>query len=124
MKNYLKYIPTLTNIYMGLFLILIGIMLRYGGSFSIQIGEQNPIPVPIPTLTDTWIAWLVVWLGIDTMIFRGRATPFIIQKTIVPVIRYILESTIGKERLQKLEQRICKKSNLPKPLAEPMDKEN
>ena len=110
MKNYLKYIPTLTNVYMGIFLILLGVMLRYSGSFTIQIGEQGPIPIPIPMLINsTWIAWFVVWLGIDTMIFRGKATPLILQKTITPIIKYILENTIGIERLQKLEQRLSKK---------------
>ena len=109
MKRYLEYPPTLSDIYAGMFLILIGIMIRSGGSLTIQIGKRNPTLVPIPMLTNNvWIAWLTIWIGIDLAIFKGRASNFILQKTIIPVVKYILENTIGKERLNKLEQRFRK----------------
>lgn len=92
----------------GMVLIVLGLLLMGGGGIGVKTTpESEPIWVLLPML-DAWVCWLLIWFGIDQMIFKGKATTFVMNKTVVPIFEPILEGVIGKDRLEKLNRKLGK----------------
>ena len=58
---------------------------------------------------DKWLGWALIWLAIDDMFFRGKATIFLLSKTIVPVVETILKAVLGEEQFNRLIKRLKEK---------------
>lgn len=108
--KYQKYLPNLGQIYRGMFIIIIGMLLVAGGSFGIKASpESEPQWIEFPIM-DTWVCLIVVWFGLDELLFRGKATEYIVKKTIAPVLKVVLERSLGEDKLRKIEKALAKLS--------------
>ena len=99
MKNLLKSF-SMSHYLSGLLLMLLGLFLMTGGQVGFQVAEKAPHWVPIPKLEQTWMAWVVVWFGFDS-IFSGKITTYILSKTIVPILKSLPVVQALAERIEK-----------------------
>lgn len=100
MKNPLKSF-SMSHYLSGLLLMLLGLFLMTGGQVGFQVAEKAPHWIPIPKLEQTWMAWLVVWFGFDS-IFNYKITNYVLSKTVIPILKSL-------PVVQRLAERIKKK---------------
>lgn len=114
LDQWTRYIPSLSELASGVFFISLGLLALRGGGFAIQ---TNPDSEPIWILQNYTlpgvVCWLLVWIGIDTAAFKGRATAWIFMKFIVPVLEAVAKATFGEEKLNAWKgkvERVAKKA--------------
>ena len=83
--------------------MLLGLLLMTGGQIGVQVAENAPNWVPIPKLEQTWMAWVVVWFGFDS-IFNGKITTYILSKTIIPILKSLPVVQGLAKRLEKKKE--------------------
>jgi hypothetical protein len=100
----LSRFPAPRNVYGGMILILVGLLLRTGGSFGIKPTPEAAFYwIPIPIMPE-WFSWLVVWMGLDEAIFRSKATSYILKKVGKPLLVGIL----GQDRVNVVKTKLAK----------------
>jgi hypothetical protein len=100
----LSSLPILRISTKGLPLIIIGLLMLNGGSFGVKTTpESDWVNIKVPQL-ESWICWLVVWMGVDSSIFSGNATSFIFNHTVRTPIIYILKCMLPDKWIKRLEQ--------------------
>ena len=108
-KYWTKQMPTIANFGTGGLMMLLGLTAQTGGGLAIKIAaDSEPTWISLEGLP-TWICWFIVWLGFDEMVFRGRATNWLIKKYAQPIIEVILKSTVGEEKLKAWEEKLERK---------------
>lgn len=107
MKNLLKYL-SIGNILSGWFLMTLGLFLVTGGQIGVQVGERGPVWVPIPRIEQTWVAWVIVWLGFDSM-FNNKITNLILTRIVYPILKPILEPISKHPIIQKIVEKLEEK---------------
>lgn len=100
MRDILKYIPTVNELYSGFLFVVISMAFYTGCSFGIKTPQSEIIWITIPQL-DTWVCLIIFWFGIDKIFCKDKATLFLIDKLITPIIKPILTNIIGEERLKR-----------------------
>ena len=111
LAKWAKEMPTLVHVTAGSVLILLGMTALTGGGIAIQAtSESKPVWANLGALSD-WICWFIIWIGFDMMIFKERATPWLLSKFVQPVIKAVLRSTISEERYKVLEEKLEREAN-------------
>lgn len=109
LDNIAKHMPTISDLGVGLILIFVGFTAWTGGGIGIRAtADSEPAWTTLASLPK-WICVFVVWFGIDSMIFKGRATPWFLRKYVQPVIVAVLEAIVGEERLESWRKKLNKK---------------
>lgn len=102
MQNVKKLLKSFKPDYNGLFLIIIGLLMVTGGSFGIKSTiDHEPIWIALPKV-DLWVAYFIVWIGIDILIFSGKATTWVIKNTLGRFLRLV----IGEDRIERMNKYI------------------
>lgn len=105
-KNMSRYLPTYSDLMRGIPLVILGSLFMNGGGIGLKATEDAEwIPVMLPKL-DAWICYLVMWLGIDTFVFKAKATTFVMDKTLVPILRLVIVSIVGEDRVVKITSKL------------------
>ena len=91
----------------GLLIMCLGFMFLTGGQFAVQIADSDPHWVPIPKLNQPWVAWIIVWIGFDS-IFQNKISDFIFMKIVYPILKPILEPLSQHPTIQKLINKLKK----------------
>ena len=111
--NWARYIPTLSELASGAFIIGLGLLALRGGGFAIQVGpDTEPIWILENYTLPSIVCGLLIYIGIDTAVFKGKATPWIFWKLVAPVLKVILKATIGEDRLKAWEEKLTKRANV------------
>ena len=106
LDSWAKQMPTLSHLGTGSLMIFLGATAQTGGGFGIKTAiDSEPTWISLGGIP-AWICWFIIWLGIDEMIFRGRATNWLMKKYIIPAIEGILKSTVGEEKLKAWEEKL------------------
>lgn len=106
--NWARYIPTLSELASGAFLIGLGLLALRGGGFAIQVSPNaDPIWVLQNYTLPSVVCGLIIYMGIDIAVFRSRATPWIFRGFVAPVLKVILSATIGEDRLKAWEKNLA-----------------
>lgn len=91
-------------------LVLLGLLIITGGRIGIQATPESEVRwIEAFANMDKWIGWALIWLAADDMLFRGKATLFLLSKTVIPVVETILKVVLGEDKLSRLLKRFEKK---------------
>jgi len=108
LDNIANHMPTPTEIGTGLVFILIGLAAWNGGAIGIKgTVDADPTWINLEFLPK-WICVLVIWLGVDSLLCKGRVTPWFLTKYAQPTIEAVLKATIGEDRLKSLSKSLSK----------------
>ncbi len=91
----------------GLLIMLFGLLLVTGGQIGVQVAEKTPSWIPIPKLEPTWVAWVVVWLGFDS-IFSNKIGIFLFTKIFYPILKPLLEPLSQLPIIQRIASKLKK----------------
>ena len=117
MKSFLSNLFGL-NPSTGYFVILFfGMLAITGGRIGIQATSESEVNwIEVFSTLPVWIGWLMVWFAFDGFFVGGKATTFILSKTVVPVVHAVLSNIVGEEKLRAFEKRFEKKKVRDVPL--------
>ena len=91
----------------GALIMCLGFMFLTGGQFAVQVADKDPSWIPIPKLKEAWVAWIIVWIGFDS-IFNGKIGNFILIKVVYPILKPILEPLSQLPLIQRIANRLKK----------------
>lgn len=95
-----------------LILVLLGLLIITGGRIGIQATPESEVRwIEAFANMDKWLGWALIWLAADDMLFRGKATIFLLSKTIIPVVETIMKSILGEAEFSRLIKRFQKKTD-------------
>lgn len=107
-----RYLPKFTDVMFGQLLIILGAMSLTGGSVGIQTSsDAAPIWIPLPHFEKTFVAWILISLGIDSCLSGGRLIPLVMNKAIYPIVAKILEPFL-KPLMNSIKERRERKESL------------
>ena len=97
MKKLLDYLPSLHDVYIGIFLIMLGILMLNGGGFAVQISPESvPHWIVFPTVNSV-ACWLIIWLGIDSTVTGSKITAFVLSGVLKPLLSGVVKSIRGEK---------------------------
>ena len=112
--NIAKYAPTWSDIGTGILFIFMGFTAWTGGAIGILVSEgADPTWISLSGIP-RWIGMVLILLGADSLVFKGRAIPWLMNKYITPGIEAVLKATLGEERLERLSEKLDKRLNKDK----------
>ncbi len=93
----------------NLLLVLLGLLIISGGRIGIQATPESEIKwLEVFADMDKWLGWALIWLAADDMLFKGKATIFLLSKTIAPVVETVLKAILGEDQFSRLVKRFQK----------------
>jgi len=95
MNKGLKYLPSIGEVTRGMLLMLLGLLMLNGGGFAIQSSLESEPYWMFPEV-ETWACWVIIWFGFDSMLFKDKATSFVLNKTLVPLLRRVFKGIRGE----------------------------
>lgn len=89
MKRLLRYLPSIEEVTLGTVIIIVGLFMLDGGGYAIRSAPgAEPHWFYFPKV-ESWVCWLVVWVGVDKALFSDRAMPFVLQRTLMPWLLFM-----------------------------------
>lgn len=90
-------------------LVLLGLLIIAGGRIAIQPTPESEIRwIEVSADMDKWLGWALIWLAADDILFKGKATIFLLSKTVIPVVETILKAILGEDQFSRLIKRFQK----------------
>lgn len=109
LDNIVKHMPTISDMGVGLILIFFGLTAWTGGGIGIRGAvDAEPTWISLASLP-RWACVFMVWFGVDSLLFKGRVTPWFTRRYVTPAIESVLKATIGEDRLESWSKKLGKK---------------
>lgn len=101
-----KYLPDVSSLISGWWVIILGLFFMRGTTISIDLGGEMVSPITINLsmllpMLDAWICWTLIWMGIDVAFFKEKATAFILTPVINVLLKPILVGVFGEDRINR-----------------------
>ena len=96
-KWLVRHLPRWSDTIAGISLFMLGLLMLNEGGFALQVSpEVEPHWVFFPA-QEAWVCWVIICLGLDSMVSGGRIIPFVLNKALIPLLRRVIENIRGVE---------------------------
>lgn len=110
LDNIAKHMPGWNDIGLGILCLALAFTAWNGGGIGIQMApDVDPVWVSLGGLPK-WMIVLLIWFGVDSIVFKGRASPWLLNKYVLPRVDGVLKAVMGEERYERLKKKLDKLS--------------
>jgi len=107
------YIPSYREQIDTMVLICFGALILARGRIGVQASPESEIRwIEVFALMPKYTGWILIWYGLDNLFTKGKATKYILDKTLVPVLNPIIKaigsSIFGEKKFSSWIERLNK----------------